>query len=204
MHKRRAPASTVLLRITKQWYLYSCACEKETVFDRLCISEWICNKTLVPWTANASSIFINENIARSLLSPAEFAIDTNLQLVEVEDHGLHTYQDRTFVSDPEHYPWLQLDFDTVVTVYRVAVTNRFDENGNRFQNLTVSVGFIPPKANELSENPICDTYTGPSYMSTSIVMKCEEPLSGTIVVVQQAQPLMKHILSIREVYVCGS
>ncbi len=90
-----------------------------------------------------------------------------------------------------------------MTVHRVALTNRFDDRGNRFENVTVRVGTISAKADTISDNPICATYLGPSFMATSVIMTCEEPLTGTFVLVQQVHNDKKKILSIREVYICG-
>ncbi len=126
----------------------------------------------------------------------EFAIDNNRTM---EDQS---YENQLFASKPEKYPWLQLHFDTNVTVSRVAVTNKYDYRGNRFQNLTVSVGMIPARVNALSENPVCATYLGPSLMSSSIILNCSEPLTGVYLVVQQATPKIELQLSINEVFVC--
>ncbi len=110
-----------------------------------------------------------------------------------------------FVSDyQDHYPWLQLHFESNVTVHRVAITNRYDIYGRRFQNLTVNVGFQPARFSWLSANPLCASFYGPSPSSSSIVLKCSEPRTGTYLLIQQKTPDSYSLLSINEVYVCGN
>ncbi len=128
----------------------------------------------------------------------QFAIDNNRTLEHL------SYKFQFFRSDPEEYPWLQLHFNANVTVLRVAITNRFDIGGSRFRNTTVSVGNVPGKVGELSQNPVCATYKGPSARSSSIVLTCAEPLTGIYLVVQQITTNMKVSLTINEVFVCGN
>ncbi len=107
------------------------------------------------------------------------------------------------MSNNEHNPWLQLSFDTQVTIEKVAVTNRFDFRGHRFFNITASVGSIPMIGQGmLSENPVCARFIGQSEMSGSVVLKCHQPLTGNYVVIQQETAFL-YLLSINEVFVCG-
>ena len=154
--------------------------------------EWICENPVKPFKATASTKK-SDNIRN--YSPKN-SIDNGSTFNNASDAN------HIFCSKTEKRPWLQLHFETNVTVRRVALTNRYDHNGHRFQNLTVSVGMIPAKKNKKSENPVCATYRGPSMMSSSITLNCSEPLTGIYVVVQQVTPEIKIPLSINEVFVC--
>ena len=166
------------------------------------ITEWRCDKRLLPTNASSSSVYLDESTDKWASLER---MDNNLpQYAIAGDTGYNVFEKEYFVSSKENRPWLQLHFDTNVTVHRVAITNRYDHRWGRFQNLTVSVGTIPAKSNALSANPTCAKYPGPSAPSTSIILKCEAPLTGIYLVIQQDTPNSKIAMIINEVYVCGS
>ncbi len=160
-----------------------------------CFLDWHCNETITPSYATESSRSHHSSITES--SP-NHAINGN-------QISLHfTKINHFFTSSAEHFPWLQVLFDTNVTVHRVAITNRFDFRDVRFRKLTVSIGNLPAEVDKLSMNPICAYYEGPSDRASSIVLTCYQPLTGTYLIVQQATPTKKYHLKINEVFVCGN
>ncbi|XP_066300222.1 uncharacterized protein [Branchiostoma lanceolatum] len=84
-------------------------------------------------------------------------------------------------TDRVYQPWWKVDLDEAYPVNRVSVLNRGDCCGNRLRNFQVRIG-----ANEnFAQNDQCgETYTATPRNGATVVVTCDQPMSGRYVSIQ--------------------
>ena len=104
----------------------------------------------------------------------------------------------------DKYAWLQLDFGTLLTVESLSVVMRSDSCYDRdcFENVGIFVGDEPANYGQLSHNPQCALFKGPSSAGATVKLTCQEPLLGQYLIIQIIGEGHTHMM-VNEVHVCG-
>ena len=110
---------------------------------------------------------------------------------------------QTFITQHEYRPWLQVEFSYLKRVTGITLTTRLDCCGDRFLYVGVHVGNIAAIDNELSSNPMCYYYPGPTTNGNTIAMNCGTPLIGKYLLIQMRGSATDAILEIAELVVHG-
>ena len=125
----------------------------------------------------------------------QFAIDGKLS----ESSG------NFYHSDEERQPWLQLTFTSPFSVTGVTITNRashYPVASERLRNLDVRVGSKAlTKSGEVSTNPLCGFFKGPSTSLATEEIPCNTPLTGKYLSVQLHDEQVARVLHINEITV---
>ncbi len=79
---------------------------------------------------------------------------------------------------------MQIEFASEQTVTGVALMNRADQFGERLKDAVVTVGNSAMSVGQLSTNPICIEFTGPSTTGALHALQCTTPLTGKYVILQ--------------------
>ncbi len=108
-----------------------------------------------------------------------------------------------FHSSSESHPWLQLEYNKPIEVEKVSVAIRGDHVGERFKNIRINVGDNPETVGQLSTNPLCALFVGPSSTGAVEEIVCVQPLIGIYVTVQR-QELDNLPLEVNEITVTGT
>ena len=109
-----------------------------------------------------------------------------------------------FQSQNESYPWLELRiasrFPTIVS--QVNIVNRFDDHGERFENIEIRAGMTQVESGtsgeQLEINTVCGHITGPGEAGEEEIITCDPPIPASYVTVQK---LGQGILQINELSV---
>ncbi len=129
-------------------------------------------------TATSSSTY-QDNDAYS-------AIDNFLVSNYLDNFDPHS-QMKIFMTAYEHYPWLQLDLQSVKEVTWLVVTLCPEGNGKplvQFKDVEITAGSDPAVVGELSTNQLCAKYDGPAKEGEQIAITCVEPKLGQYVILQ--------------------
>ena len=112
-------------------------------------------------------------------------------------HTLNTKQDP--------YPWFQLEFKRPSLVEYVSIKNRMTGGyGKRFANVWVTVGNYPEVAGQLSQNPECGFFKGPSRDRALDRIECGKAMEGKYLTIQmKTAGDSETALQLNEVYVNG-
>ncbi len=142
--------------------------------------------------ATGSSILSD---AMDLHAP-DFAVDGMIT------QGLSTYFYHSNVGDI--VPWFQVEISSHMEVNRVVIVNRHDCCGAQLVNVGVHIGRDPAISKELTTNPICAIFEGPSTNGAVEDIPCEHPMSGQFVIIQLRNPFGSEFLQINELYLYGT
>ena len=96
-----------------------------------------------------------------------------------------------FQSQNESYPWLELRiasrFPTMVS--QVNIVNRYDEHGERLENIEIRAGMTQVESGtsgeQLDINTVCGHITGPGEEGEEEIITCDPPIPATYVTVQK-------------------
>ncbi len=112
---------------------------------------------------------------------------------------------RFYHSSKEIQPWIQLTFTSPFTVTGVAITNRAStkkDSYERLRNLEVRVGSQPlTREGEVSKNPLCAIFKGPSKSMAKELIPCKTPRKGKYLVVQFQDEQKTRYMNINEIEV---
>ena len=93
-----------------------------------------------------------------------------------------------FHSEPERYPWFQVQFARSKTIKSVAIVNRKDSNGWRLHDIEVRVGMAAIDTTHpnqpITVNPLCGKYLGPGAGGETVTITCETPIKANYATVQ--------------------
>ena len=161
----------------------SCTTQVDTCFDGV--------RSYQIESVTASTVLRGEMERRG----PQLAIDGKIS--EATDYFYH--------SEKERQPWLQLTFTTPFIVIGMELTNRNGDSCNRLRNLEVRIGFQAlTKSGEVSTNPLCGIFEGPSTALAKEEISCQMPLEGKHILVQLQDEQAARYLSINEIEVTCS
>ncbi|KAI8517918.1 hypothetical protein Bbelb_039350 [Branchiostoma belcheri] len=84
-------------------------------------------------------------------------------------------------TDNVYQPWWKVDLEDIYTVNRVSVLNRGDCCGERLRNFMVRIGLNE----DFTRNDQCgETYTGTPHNGATVVVYCDQPMTGRYVSIQ--------------------
>ncbi|KAI8515636.1 hypothetical protein Bbelb_064490 [Branchiostoma belcheri] len=84
-------------------------------------------------------------------------------------------------TDNVYQPWWKVDLADIYTVNRVSVLNRGDCCGERLRNFMVRIGLNE----DFTRNDQCgETYTGTPHNGATVVVYCDQPMTGRYVSIQ--------------------
>ena len=105
-------------------------------------------------------------------------------------------------SEVEVHAWLQVEFTERKMVTRVIMTNRKDCCFAYMSNIAIHIGDEPAVVGQLSENPVCTTFSGTSGSNWEHDFECNDLFTGMYLIVQKTVTSATR-LSFNEIVIYG-